>query len=157
VFVGTVRWSETIQCVRKRPFCCAYLEMGVSRTICPGWPRTMILLISASQVAGIAGVSHRLLAETNSCTTRWSICHSLPYLLFHRSHVCLWHVLSALVTDHVGLVTWFCHCEACQKSDLHTEAQTPSHLQRPHLGAAVSLTHSLTFLWVCNTLTFSLR
>jgi hypothetical protein len=30
----------------------------VSRTICPGWPQTLILLLSASQVAGITGVSH---------------------------------------------------------------------------------------------------
>jgi hypothetical protein len=28
------------------------------RTICPGWPLTVILPISASQVAGITGVSH---------------------------------------------------------------------------------------------------
>jgi hypothetical protein len=27
------------------------LEMGVSRTVCPGWPWTMILQISVSQVA----------------------------------------------------------------------------------------------------------
>jgi hypothetical protein len=34
------------------------LEMGVLRTICPGWPRTLILLISASQVTRIIDVSH---------------------------------------------------------------------------------------------------
>jgi hypothetical protein len=38
------------------------LEMGVSRTICLGWPRTVIFLVLASQVAGITGVSHRHLA-----------------------------------------------------------------------------------------------
>jgi hypothetical protein len=31
--------------------------MGVSWTICPGWPWTVILLISASQVTRTAGVS----------------------------------------------------------------------------------------------------
>jgi hypothetical protein len=31
----------------------------VSQTICPGCLRTMILLISASRVAGITGVSHQ--------------------------------------------------------------------------------------------------
>jgi hypothetical protein len=35
------------------------LEMG-SQTICPGWPQTVILLISASQVARSTGVSHWL-------------------------------------------------------------------------------------------------
>jgi hypothetical protein len=34
------------------------LEMGVSRTICLGWPRTTILWISASQEARIRGVNH---------------------------------------------------------------------------------------------------
>jgi hypothetical protein len=32
--------------------------MGVSPTICPGCPWTAILLISASQVARITGMSH---------------------------------------------------------------------------------------------------
>jgi hypothetical protein len=34
------------------------LEMGVLQTICLGWPWTKILLISASQVAKITGMSH---------------------------------------------------------------------------------------------------
>jgi hypothetical protein len=33
-----------------------------SWTVCLGWPRTKILLISASQVARITGVSHQCLA-----------------------------------------------------------------------------------------------
>jgi hypothetical protein len=33
------------------------LEMGVSWTICPHWPQTTILLISASQVTRITGVT----------------------------------------------------------------------------------------------------
>jgi hypothetical protein len=37
------------------------LEMGISWTICPGYLWTTILLISASQVARIAGVGHRCL------------------------------------------------------------------------------------------------
>jgi hypothetical protein len=41
------------------------LGMGVSRTICPGWPQPAILpiSISASQVARITGVSHGHLAR----------------------------------------------------------------------------------------------
>jgi hypothetical protein len=34
------------------------VEMGVSQTFCPGWPQTLILPISASNVARIIGVSH---------------------------------------------------------------------------------------------------
>jgi hypothetical protein len=34
------------------------VEMGVSLTFCTGWPWTLILLISASWVAGITGMSH---------------------------------------------------------------------------------------------------
>jgi hypothetical protein len=40
------------------PFFSDYFGDGLSRTICPGWLQTMILLISASQVARITGVSH---------------------------------------------------------------------------------------------------
>jgi hypothetical protein len=34
------------------------LEMGVSRTICLGYPQALILPISASQVAETTGMSH---------------------------------------------------------------------------------------------------
>jgi hypothetical protein len=34
------------------------VEMGILRTICLGWPPTVILLISVSQVASITGLSH---------------------------------------------------------------------------------------------------
>jgi hypothetical protein len=40
------------------PFCSGYFGDGVSRTICPGWPQTEILQISASQVVRITSVSH---------------------------------------------------------------------------------------------------
>jgi hypothetical protein len=40
------------------------LEMGVIQTICLGCPSTVILPISASQVARITGMSHCLLAGT---------------------------------------------------------------------------------------------
>jgi hypothetical protein len=43
-------------------FAVVILEMGVSRTICLGWPQTMILPILASQVARITSVSHQRLA-----------------------------------------------------------------------------------------------
>jgi hypothetical protein len=37
---------------------CGYFEDGVLRIICLGCPQTLVLPISASQVAGIAGMSH---------------------------------------------------------------------------------------------------
>jgi hypothetical protein len=40
------------------------LEMGVSWTICLGWPQTEILLTSASQVVRIKGMSQWHLAPS---------------------------------------------------------------------------------------------
>jgi hypothetical protein len=40
-------------------FCVGYFPNRVWWTICPGWLWTMILLISASWVARITGVSHQ--------------------------------------------------------------------------------------------------
>jgi hypothetical protein len=41
------------------PFYSGYFEDEVSRIICPGWPQTVILLILASKLARITGVSHQ--------------------------------------------------------------------------------------------------
>jgi hypothetical protein len=41
------------------PFCSSYFGSGVSRTIFEDWLQTAVLPISASQVAGIIGVSTR--------------------------------------------------------------------------------------------------
>jgi hypothetical protein len=40
------------------PFCSAYFGDGVLQTFCLAWAGTTILLITASHVAGITGVSH---------------------------------------------------------------------------------------------------
>jgi hypothetical protein len=45
-------------------FCFGYFQDRVSRTIFLGWIRTVILLISASQVARITGVSHQHLTTS---------------------------------------------------------------------------------------------
>jgi hypothetical protein len=67
---------------------------GVSRTICPGWPRTMILPISASQLARITGVSHWHPANTNSfkvphviviCTKVWDNYINSDLVIFSHS------------------------------------------------------------------------
>jgi hypothetical protein len=44
-------------------FCDGFFQDRVSWTSCPGWLQTVILLISASWVARITGVSHQLPAE----------------------------------------------------------------------------------------------
>jgi hypothetical protein len=44
-------------------YCEEFFQNTVSQTICPGWLQTMILLISASWVARIIGLSHQHLAD----------------------------------------------------------------------------------------------
>jgi hypothetical protein len=39
-------------------YCDGFFQERISRTICPGWLQTMILLISASWEATITGMSH---------------------------------------------------------------------------------------------------
>jgi hypothetical protein len=46
-------------------FAVVILEMEFSQTVCPGWPQTTLLLISASQVARIIGRSHQYLVFLN--------------------------------------------------------------------------------------------
>jgi hypothetical protein len=40
-------------------FCNGFFQDRVLQTICPGWPQTSLLLIFASWVARITGVSHQ--------------------------------------------------------------------------------------------------
>jgi hypothetical protein len=51
---GSASWVITIACF----LCVGYFWDRVS-FFCPGWPQILILLISASWVARIAGVSHQ--------------------------------------------------------------------------------------------------
>jgi hypothetical protein len=41
-----------------------YFQHSISQTVCLGWPWTEILLIAASRVARITGVSHQHLATS---------------------------------------------------------------------------------------------
>jgi hypothetical protein len=41
------------------PFCSGCFEDGILRTICLGWPQTLILPMSASQIVKITGMSHK--------------------------------------------------------------------------------------------------
>jgi hypothetical protein len=54
-------------------FCVGFSRDRVSQTICPSWLQTVILLVSAHQVARITGVSHWRLA----CIQRISKKHFL--------------------------------------------------------------------------------
>jgi hypothetical protein len=57
------------------PFWSSYFGSGVSQTICLGWPGTVILPISASQITRITGMSH--LAPSLGC---WWECKKLQML-----------------------------------------------------------------------------
>jgi hypothetical protein len=69
-FSGTGVWTKGCTLTKwvqlshtSSPFCSGCFGDGVLRTICSGWPQTAILLIlriSASQVARIIGMSHKL-------------------------------------------------------------------------------------------------
>jgi hypothetical protein len=58
------RWSTTLSTPPDH-FVLVSLEMGASQTIHPDWPQTVILPISASQVARITGVSTGTQAPLN--------------------------------------------------------------------------------------------
>jgi hypothetical protein len=57
---GLHTWKQVLYHLNhtSSPFCSGYFGDGVLWTICPGWPPTIILLISAFQVARITGMSH---------------------------------------------------------------------------------------------------
>jgi hypothetical protein len=58
------------------PFCSGYFGDGILQTICPGWPQTMILPISASQIARITDMSHRSPAKgKGSLIWNWTLGH----------------------------------------------------------------------------------
>jgi hypothetical protein len=85
------------------------------QTVCPGWPSTTILLISASQVAGITGVSHWCLAmnvnfvKCFSCINRGDlvgfslILNTVHYIdLFHtRNHPSIPWIFLYLISHYL--------------------------------------------------------
>jgi hypothetical protein len=76
------------------PLCDGYFRDRVSRTICPGWLQTAILLISASWIARITGMSHWCPPE---------FFHTLNTL----SRLCAVWVTSLVVPAHIGSVIEF--------------------------------------------------
>jgi hypothetical protein len=60
---NTGAWAQGLQLETLQPglFCKQFFQDRVSRVICPGWLWTVILLISASWVARITGMSHQCL------------------------------------------------------------------------------------------------
>jgi hypothetical protein len=66
-------------------FCDRVFQDGVLQIICPGWLQTAILLIFASLVARIIGVSHRHPASTNI-----SLSSSVYHVLYKAVEKYLW-------------------------------------------------------------------
>jgi hypothetical protein len=64
------------------PFFFGYFRDGFSGTTFPGWPQTLIFLISATQVAKITGVSHHQHLDLNSCLSPFHVKNSGTFL--HR-------------------------------------------------------------------------
>jgi hypothetical protein len=71
-FGATGVWTQDFMLAKKvlyllrhtsSPFCSGYFGDGVLRNICLGWPWTISLLTSASQVTRITGLSHQHLDE----------------------------------------------------------------------------------------------
>jgi hypothetical protein len=56
-------------------FCSGYLGDGVLQTICPGWPQTSILPLSASQVTRITGRCYQ-------CPTKGFPLKQVRYILY---------------------------------------------------------------------------
>jgi hypothetical protein len=80
--VGTGTWTQAphLEPFHQPYFCEGFFRDRVCWTICPGWLRTEILLISASWVARITGMSHWHLADCVplkevNCKT---VCHVIP-------------------------------------------------------------------------------
>jgi hypothetical protein len=78
-------------------FALVILEMGVPWTICPGWPWTVILPISTSQVARITGVSH--------CHSVWL--HVLTYVHTYSNMLLVKLLCSGYKSKHFTCVFLF--------------------------------------------------
>jgi hypothetical protein len=63
-FFSTEAWTQGLylEPLHQPCFCEGFFETGSCRTICPCWLWTLVLLISASWVTRITGVSHQPLA-----------------------------------------------------------------------------------------------
>jgi hypothetical protein len=61
------------------PFCSGYFGGGILWTICPGWPWTEILPISASQVARITDINHS--AQVSISVFSFFLCAVLGFKL----------------------------------------------------------------------------
>jgi hypothetical protein len=96
-------WSFLFLCVHLShsisPFLWwVFFQHRVLRTICPGWLQTVVLLISASGVAGITGVSHWCLAWA------WSFkcVVELALQIFYWEFLCL--------CSSRSIIFFFCPC-----------------------------------------------
>jgi hypothetical protein len=119
------------------PFYFGHLGDGVSQTICLDWPRTMILPISASQVASIIAMSHQHPAWQLLRVTHLSPLH------------CLWHKCFGFQSP-VGF--W---CNLCfpivmkEDTSLPKTRHIPYHpgFQWHHLGGIIIVKKSKNITW----------
>jgi hypothetical protein len=100
IFGDTGAWIQGLHFeTLHQPFFCERLFWErISRTICLGWLQPMILLISASGVAGITGVSHWCLAWA------WSFkcVVELALQIFYWEFLCL--------CSSRSIIFFFCPC-----------------------------------------------
>jgi hypothetical protein len=89
---------------------------GVSWTICPGWPPTLICQISASQEARITGISHLHLAVSilHLHVISWiSHLRNLPVFIFQTfyefiSAIMFFHFYELLLFTDYSFPTFYC-------------------------------------------------
>jgi hypothetical protein len=75
LFVELYHFSHTCN-----PFCSGYFGVRVLLTISSGWPQTVILPISTSQIARITGLSHQSLSSL-SCSVLYFAYNTLLALI----------------------------------------------------------------------------
>jgi hypothetical protein len=111
------------------PFCSGYSETRVSQTICLGWPQTMILLISASQVARIIGVGLDLFLSKDA--------HDKKEMPFHTHHPAFPPRLSQKGGASM-------HPSSCQKPQVRLHAR--KHALRSGMNNTTVPGHSFSIL-----------
>jgi hypothetical protein len=95
-------------------FALVNLEMGVSRTVCLDLPQSAVLLISASQVAWITGVSHQCLARTyysywlKNTVYETSYCQ-MTYVNVPVKKVHIYHTIPLFFPQILLLLAWKLH------------------------------------------------
>jgi hypothetical protein len=118
------------------------LEMGVSWTICLGQPQTMILLNSASQVAGIIDMSHQ-------CPSQYAFLKSKELWCYLTWNKLTNHIVKIQLVLRISIdITTLSHPHTCT----HTFEIKIYFLMKPnHLSEDVLITWTLPLHLHCVT------